>query len=75
MGTIAAFWTAYVLARLLGTSIADDPVKPRALSRRGIGDGPICLVLPLAHRAFVALVSVTKLEHAGHARRHATRAR
>jgi uncharacterized membrane-anchored protein len=78
MGAISAFWTAYVLTRPLGASIADYLAKPRALSGRGIGDGPVCLVLVLAIAAFVTLLSVTKLDvqgRTGRARRHAVRTR
>jgi uncharacterized membrane-anchored protein len=59
---IAAFWTAYVLTRPLGASVADYLAKPRALSGRGIGDGPVCLVLLLAIVALVGVLSVTKLD-------------
>lgn len=59
---IAAFWTAYVLTRPLGASVADYLAKPRTVSGRGIGDGPVCLVLLLAIVTLVGVLSVTKLD-------------
>jgi uncharacterized membrane-anchored protein len=62
INAIAAFWIAYVLTRPLGASVADYLAKPRAVSGRGIGDGPVCLVLLLAIVVFVGVLSVTKLD-------------
>ncbi len=39
MNEVLAFWTAYVLTRPLGASIADWPGKPPSLSGLGWGDG------------------------------------
>ena len=39
-----AFWFAYVITRPLGASFADWLDMPRAVSGRGLGDGPVALV-------------------------------
>jgi len=41
MGEVLAFWTAYVLTRPLGASIADWLGKPKQISGLGLGDGPV----------------------------------
>jgi len=41
---VVAFWSAYVLTRPLGASIADWLGKPPAASGLGLGDGPVTLV-------------------------------
>ncbi|RMI30689.1 hypothetical protein EBN03_21055 [Nocardia stercoris] len=57
---ILCFWTAYVLTRPLGASIADWMGKPRDSSGLGLGDGPVVAVLGLAIVALVAYLAVTK---------------
>jgi uncharacterized membrane-anchored protein len=50
---VAAFWTAYVLTRPLGASLADWLGKSHRLSGLGWGDGMVSAVATLA---IVALV-------------------
>lgn len=53
---VAAFWTAYVLTRPLGASVADWLGKPPALGNGiGLGDGPVTVVATLAIIVLVAL--------------------
>lgn len=47
LNTILAFWTAYVLTRPLGASIADWLGKPKALSGLGWGDGIVTMIFAL----------------------------
>lgn len=42
-----SFWSAYVLTRPLGASIADGLGKPKQLSGLGLGDGPVAVALGL----------------------------
>ncbi len=42
-GAVASFWTAYVLTRPLGASVADGLGKPRSVSGLGWGDGWVAL--------------------------------
>lgn len=57
---VLAFWTAYVLTRPLGASVADWLGKPHHSGGRGVGEGPVSLVLSLAILALVAYLAVTK---------------
>lgn len=50
---ILASWTAYVLARPLGASVADGLAKPDRSGGAGLGDGPVALVLTLLIAAVV----------------------
>lgn len=54
MGAVPAFWTAYVLTRPLGASIADWLGKPSDKQGLGLGDGTVTLVAAVV---FVALVA------------------
>lgn len=56
---ILAFWTAYVLARPLGASIADGLAKPDRSGGTGLGDGPVALVLTLMIAAVVAYLAAS----------------
>jgi uncharacterized membrane-anchored protein len=47
LNAILAFWTAYVLTRPLGASIADWLGKPKAVSGLGWGDGVASLIFGL----------------------------
>ncbi|MGH9021006.1 MAG: COG4705 family protein [Acidimicrobiales bacterium] len=52
VNAVACFWTAYVLTRPLGASIADYLAKPSP--GRDLGDGPVALVLTALIVAVVA---------------------
>jgi uncharacterized membrane-anchored protein len=56
---IAAFWTAYVITRPLGASIADWLGKA-ALGGLGLGDEKVAVLLTLVIVACVAYVTVTR---------------
>jgi uncharacterized membrane-anchored protein len=57
---VLTFWTAYVLTRPLGASIADGLAKPRSSSGLGLGDGPVALVLALLIAALVAYLAASR---------------
>lgn len=57
MGATAAFWTAYVLTRPFGASLADWFSRSRALGGLGLGTGPVSLVLLAAIVVCVAALS------------------
>jgi uncharacterized membrane-anchored protein len=56
---VLTFWTAYVITRPLGASIADGFGKPRSTEGLGLGDGPVALVLALLIAGIVAYLSAT----------------
>lgn len=56
---ILAFWTAYVLTRPLGASIADWLGKPKAVSGLGWGDGIVSLILAMLIVACVFALTVS----------------
>jgi uncharacterized membrane-anchored protein len=61
MNPIAAFWTAYVLTRPLGASIADWLGKPpNKNGGLGYGDGTVAAIATAIIVALVAYVAVTK---------------
>ncbi|MFI1920304.1 hypothetical protein [Nocardia sp. NPDC020380] len=57
---ILCFWSAYVLTRPLGASIADWLGKPRQTSGLGLGDGPVVTLLGLLILALVTYLAVTE---------------
>lgn len=59
---VFCFWTAYVLTRPLGASIADGLGKPRSVGGLGLGDGPVALGLLALIVLVVAYLSVTKAD-------------
>jgi uncharacterized membrane-anchored protein len=54
---IFCFWSAYIVTRPLGASIADGLSKPAARSGIGLGDGPVTAVLAVAIVGMVAYVA------------------
>jgi len=54
------FWTAYVLTRPLGASIADGLGKPTSLTGLGLGNGPVAIALGV-----LIVIMVTYLTLAG----------
>ncbi|MCX4091989.1 hypothetical protein [Nocardia sp. alder85J] len=61
----ATFWTAYVLTRPLGASVADWLAKPRHTGGVGLGDGPVIAILGLLILATVTWLAVTKADVQG----------
>ncbi|MFI1917232.1 hypothetical protein [Nocardia sp. NPDC020380] len=57
---ILCFWTAYVITRPLGASIADWLAKPAHDSGLGLGDAPVVVVLGLLILALVTYLAITK---------------
>jgi uncharacterized membrane-anchored protein len=57
---VLCFWSAYVLTRPLGASIADGLAKPKNISGMGFGDGPVAGVLVGLIVLMVAYLAVTK---------------
>jgi len=58
---IASFWTAYVITRPLGASVADWLGKP-ILGGLGIGDEKVSAVLTVLIVIFVAYLAVTRMD-------------
>lgn len=57
---VACFWTAYVVTRPLGASIADGLAKPKNVSGMDFGDGPVAIVLAALIALLVGYLAVTK---------------
>jgi uncharacterized membrane-anchored protein len=62
LNAILAFWTAYVLTRPLGASIADWLGKPKALSGLGWGDAVVTAIFALLIVACVGYLTVADRE-------------
>lgn len=60
LNAVVAFWSAYVVTRPLGASIADYLSKPRATSGAGFGDGPSFAVFTAAVLALVVYLSIVR---------------
>ena len=57
---IGCFWTAYVLTRPLGASVADWLGKPHSASGLGLGSGQVALVCGILITVLVAWLTVTR---------------
>ena len=62
LNEILAFWTAYVITRPLGASIADWLGKPHAVGGVGLGDGVVSVILAVVIVAQVAYLTLTKAD-------------
>jgi len=60
LNAIVAFWSAYVVTRPLGASVADYVSKPTSLSGVGFGDGRTALIAAVAVAVGVAYLAVTR---------------
>jgi uncharacterized membrane-anchored protein len=60
LNPIAAFWTAYVITRPLGASLADWLSKPHSATGLGLGDGTVSALALGVFVLLVAYVAVTK---------------
>ncbi|HEV7213256.1 MAG TPA: hypothetical protein VGN47_16210 [Blastococcus sp.] len=60
LNPVAAFWTAYVLTRPLGASLADWLGKPSALGGLAVGDGVVTVLATLLIAVLVGYVAVTR---------------
>lgn len=59
---VLCFWSAYVLTRPLGASIADGLAKSKSSSGLGVGDGPVELVLGVLILVLVAYLATTRAD-------------
>jgi uncharacterized membrane-anchored protein len=57
---VLCFWSAYVLTRPLGASVADGLAKPKNISGMNLGDWPVTGVLAVLIIACVTYLAVTK---------------
>jgi uncharacterized membrane-anchored protein len=60
LGSIAAFWFAYVVTRPLGASFADYFSKPHSTSGANFGDGPTAVVAAILVAVLVGYLAVTR---------------
>jgi uncharacterized membrane-anchored protein len=60
LNPVLAFWSAYVITRPLGASIADWIGKPKALSGLGMGDGVVSVIGLAVFAGLVAYTARTK---------------
>ena len=60
LGSIAAFWLAYVVTRPLGASYADYISKPTRITGIGFGDGRTALAFAVAVLILVMWLAVTR---------------
>jgi uncharacterized membrane-anchored protein len=62
LDAVAAFWTAYVMTRPLGASVADWLGKPTNVSGVGVGSGPVSLILAVMIAAFVLYLAASRID-------------
>ncbi len=62
LGAIAAFWTAYVLTRPFGASVADYLGVPHSLSGLNLGRGNVAIGLAVPIVVLVAYLTVTRAD-------------
>ena len=60
LGSVAAFWFAYVVTRPLGASFADYFSKPHSISGAGFGDGRTAAAAALITAVLVVYLAVTR---------------
>ncbi|MEU7061595.1 hypothetical protein [Streptomyces sp. NPDC046197] len=62
LGAVTAFWTAYVITRPLGASIADWMALPHARGGLALGLGPVTLSWTVAILGFVGYLAVSRAD-------------
>ncbi len=62
VNAVAAFWTAYVLTRPLGASLADWVGKPTSSGGLGVGAGAVSVVLAAALVACVSYLQLSRID-------------
>jgi uncharacterized membrane-anchored protein len=62
LNAVIAFWSAYVVTRPLGASVADYVSKAPSLSGLGFGDGRTALVATVAVAIGVAYLAITRAD-------------
>jgi uncharacterized membrane-anchored protein len=60
LNAVVAFWSAYVVTRPLGASVADYVSKAKSLSGAGFGDGRTALIATLAVAVGVVYLAITR---------------
>jgi uncharacterized membrane-anchored protein len=60
LNAVVAFWSAYVVTRPLGASVADYVSKAPSISGLGFGDGRTALIATLAVAIGVAYLAITR---------------
>ncbi len=65
---ILSFWSAYVLTRPLGASVADWLGKPRSFGGLGWGDGPVAFALTGMIAVLVTYLAITRRDVQGRVR-------
>jgi uncharacterized membrane-anchored protein len=58
LNEVVAFWSAYIVTRPLGASIADWLGKPHSVGALGFGDGPVALAFAVALGGLVGYLMV-----------------
>jgi uncharacterized membrane-anchored protein len=62
LNPVVAFWSAYVVTRPLGASVADYVSKARSLSGLGFGDGRTALIATVAVAIGVVYLAITRTD-------------
>jgi uncharacterized membrane-anchored protein len=62
LNAVIAFWSAYVVTRPLGASVADYVSKSKSLSGLGFGDGRTALIATVAVAIGVAYLAITRTD-------------
>jgi uncharacterized membrane-anchored protein len=75
LGSIAAFWFAYIITRPLGASFADWMAVSKARGGLNMGLGPVTLAWTVVILVFVGYLAVTRTDVKGPPKRKAAHAR
>jgi uncharacterized membrane-anchored protein len=62
LNPVVAFWSAYVVTRPLGASVADYVSKARSISGLGFGDGRTALIATVAVAIGVAYLAISRTD-------------
>jgi uncharacterized membrane-anchored protein len=62
LNAVVAFWSAYVVTRPLGASVADYVSKARSISGLGFGDGRTALIATVAVAIGVAYLAISRTD-------------
>jgi uncharacterized membrane-anchored protein len=65
LGSITAFWTAYVITRPLGASLADWMALSHSRGGLNMGLGPVTMYWTIAILGFVAYLATTRMDTPG----------
>ncbi|MBC7460309.1 MAG: hypothetical protein H7287_03005, partial [Thermoleophilia bacterium] len=62
LGSIAAFWMAYVITRPLGASIGDYLAQPKSIGGLGLGTTNTSIIFLMAILGLVTYLGVTRID-------------